>query len=180
MAPEGLSFSTADSSVAPEISLLFSQAIAYSLGTAKPVVPDSQFVDKLRRRLDAPGTVVVVGKRGDTCVACCFGQPLRLADGQVSEVEAHLSLVAVAPSYWGQGYGTVLMQFAEESFEVAGYIRAQLHVLQANTRARNLYERCGWSFLGAGEPHEDGPQVVYGKQFAAGPQPSEGSAIGAC
>lgn len=161
MALSDVEFRVADSRVAPEIALLFRQAEAQSLGATKPTAVDKQLADKLRARLDAPGALVIVGERADEMVACCFGTPLRSADGQVSSAEAHLSLVAVAPPFWGQGYGAALLEYAEQSLAAAGYRRAQLHVLRANTRARSLYERCGWSFLGDGEPHDDGPQVIY-------------------
>lgn len=86
----------------------------------------------------------------------------------MSNTEAHLSLVAVAPSYWGLGYGAAVLRYAEQSLAAIGYKRARLHVLRDNSRARKLYERCGWTFLGDGEPHDEGPQVVYEKRLWLG------------
>ncbi|MGW0227414.1 GNAT family N-acetyltransferase [Actinopolymorpha singaporensis] len=167
-------FRVADSRVAAAVTLLYERATARRLGATEPVVADRRLVEVVRARLDAPRTVVVVGERAAETVACCFGSPLRSADGVrgvPSEVEAHLSLVAVAPPYWGLGYGRAVLAFAERALVAAGYQVAQLHVQAANVRARKLYERCGWTLLGPGEPHKDGPQVVYGKRLRDGGVP---------
>lgn len=158
-------FRVADSRVAAAVTLVYEQATARRLGAAEPVVADRRLVEVVRARLEGPRAVVVVGERAAETVACCFGSPLRSADGVPSEVEAHLSLVAVAPPYWGLGYGRAVLVFAERALAAAGYQDVQLHVQAANARARELYERCGWTLLGPGEPHKDGPQVVYGKRL---------------
>ncbi|MET9022795.1 GNAT family N-acetyltransferase [Actinopolymorpha sp. NPDC004070] len=163
-----VAFRVADSRVTATVTLLYERATARRLGEVEPVVADRRLVEVLRARLDAPRTVVVVGERAGETVACCFGSPLRSADGVLSETEAHVSLVAVAPAYWGLGYGRGVLSFAERALASVGYQGAQLHVQAANTRARRLYERCGWTLVGPGEPHRDGPQVVYGKRLHDG------------
>ncbi|MFD2079636.1 Acetyltransferase (GNAT) family protein [Actinopolymorpha cephalotaxi] len=166
-------FRVADSRVAAAVTLVYERATARRLGAVEPVVADRRLVEVLRARLDAPRTVVVVGERGAETVACCFGSPARSADNVPSEVEAHVSLVAVAPPYWGLGYGRAVLDFAERALAAAGYRSAQLHVQAANGRARGLYERCGWTLLGPGGPHKDGPQVVYGKHLGDGDIPAD-------
>jgi len=149
--------------VAAPIALLWAQAKARSLDTPLPAVADGALVEKLRERLDGPGALVVVGERAGEIVTCCFATPRRSPSGRTSSTEAHLSLVAVAPQLWGNGHGTAMLTYAERALAASGYRRAELHVQAANTRARRLYERCGWSLLGPGEPHPDGPQVIYEK-----------------
>jgi ribosomal protein S18 acetylase RimI-like enzyme len=160
---DDVEFRVADSRVSGRIALLWGQATARSLDLPSPTVADGQFAEKLRARLAGPGAMVVVGERAAEIVACCLATPLRSPCGRTSRAEAHLSLVAVAPQWWGNGYGAAMLAYAEQSLAAAGYRRAELHVQVANTRARRLYERCGWSLLRAGEPHPDGPQVIYGK-----------------
>ncbi|NYH89190.1 GNAT family N-acetyltransferase [Actinopolymorpha rutila] len=168
-----VAFRVADSQVAAAVTLVYERATARRLGAVEPVVADRRLVEVLRARLDAPRTVVVVGERAGETVACCFGSPLRSADGVPSEAEAHVSLVAVAPPYWGLGYGRAVLAFAERALAAIGYEGAQLHVQTANTRARKLYERCGWTLLGPGGPHNDGPQAVYGKRLRDAGAPAD-------
>ncbi|MGY2873174.1 ribosomal protein S18 acetylase RimI-like enzyme [Marmoricola sp. URHA0025 HA25] len=55
--------------------------------------------------------------------------------------------LAVAPAVRGRGVGQALVSAAEE--RIGGeYDRAELAVVAANTPARRLYERCGWTDLG--------------------------------
>src|SRR4051794_7412973 len=55
--------------------------------------------------------------------------------------------LAVAPAARGRGVGQALVSAAEERIG-AEYDRAELAVVAANTPARRLYERCGWTDLG--------------------------------
>ena len=79
---------------------------------------------------------------------------------------AQLSSMHVHPDVQGQGVGQALMKVAEGFIKEAGYERAILGVIQANQRARRLYERAGWTVL---ELHPVGvegvPIAVCGKQF---------------
>ncbi len=150
-----VAYRVADSRVAAAVTLVYERATARRLGGVEPVVADRRMIEVLRARLDAPRTVVVVGERAAETVACCFGSPLLSADGVPSEVQAHVSLVAVAPPYWGLGYGHAVLTFAERALEAAGYQSAQLHVQAANGRARRAVRtlrldaaRPGWTAQG--------------------------------
>lgn len=55
--------------------------------------------------------------------------------------------LAVAQEARGRGVGQALVGAAEERIGTA-YDRAELGVVSANTAARRLYERCGWTDLG--------------------------------
>ncbi len=55
----------------------------------------------------------------------------------------------VDPDHWGAGFGPRLLEAATERLRSAGLAEAVLWVLDANTRARKLYEDAGWSPDGA-------------------------------
>jgi ribosomal protein S18 acetylase RimI-like enzyme len=72
-------------------------------------------------------------------------------DGSVLGVvlihDDELFQLAVAQEARGRGVGQALVSAAEERIG-ADYDRAELGVVSANTTARRLYERCGWTDLG--------------------------------
>jgi GNAT superfamily N-acetyltransferase len=55
----------------------------------------------------------------------------------------------VHPSHWGQGRGRQLLERAVAEADVAGFDELRLWVLEANMRARRMYERHGWAPDGA-------------------------------
>lgn len=79
---------------------------------------------------------------------------------------AQLSSMHVHPDMQGRGIGRALMTVAEDFIRETGYSRAILGVVQANDRARMLYERMGWTAV---ERHPSGvegvPYATYGKKF---------------
>ena len=60
-----------------------------------------------------------------------------------------LWLMYVDPSFWGKGAAQPLMDGSIEGLRALGHLEARLWVLEANTRARRFYERCGWIEDGA-------------------------------
>ena len=79
---------------------------------------------------------------------------------------AQLSSMHVHPDMQGRGIGRALMKVAEDFIRETGYRRSILGVIQANDRARRLYERSGWTVV---EQHPSGvegvPIAIYGKKF---------------
>lgn len=53
----------------------------------------------------------------------------------------------VLPEHWNVGIGSALHLAALEAIRDGGYGQAGLWVLQANERARNFYERRGWTLV---------------------------------
>jgi ribosomal protein S18 acetylase RimI-like enzyme len=53
--------------------------------------------------------------------------------------------IYVHPDHWGTGLGRELMVAGESSLVASGFDRALLWVLEENRRARDFYERRGWS-----------------------------------
>jgi len=83
-------------------------------------------------------------------VACDSG-PDRTVVGTVAavpdpdeSVRGHLQALYVDPSHWGRGIGRALHDTALDHLSDAGFRVAVLWVLEANVRARAMYERWGW------------------------------------
>lgn len=60
-----------------------------------------------------------------------------------------LWLMYVGPAHWGNGAARPLMDGSVAALLELGHREARLWVLEANTRARRFYERCGWNKDGA-------------------------------
>jgi ribosomal protein S18 acetylase RimI-like enzyme len=93
----------------------------------------------------------------------------RIADGSVSVVEDitgniagiiviitysdHLLLdnVAVRPEYQGQGFGGVLIEFAQREAQRLGYSRIRLYTHEKMTENIDLYRRIGFVESGRGQ-----------------------------
>ena len=58
---------------------------------------------------------------------------------------AQLSSMHVHPDFQGRGIGRALMSQAMSFIREAGYRRAELGVVEANFKARGLYESAGWT-----------------------------------
>jgi GNAT superfamily N-acetyltransferase len=62
----------------------------------------------------------------------------------VARVNGDLARLHVHPDSWGRGIGGALHDAAVDALRAAGHGRAELWVIDANARARGLYERRGW------------------------------------
>lgn len=61
----------------------------------------------------------------------------------------YVNVLACYPDYRGQGYGTQLLAIAEDLAAQAGARGLSIIVSDANTGARQLYERCGFTQIAA-------------------------------
>ena len=59
-------------------------------------------------------------------------------------VRGHLQALYVDPGHWGRGIGRALHDVALDHLRASGFRVAVLWVLEANVRARAMYERWGW------------------------------------
>lgn len=62
--------------------------------------------------------------------------------------EGHLLDLTVTPLHQRQGWGRWMLQALRDWGLAQGYGRLWLEVRRSNTRARTLYERCGWRTVG--------------------------------
>jgi GNAT superfamily N-acetyltransferase len=80
-----------------------------------------------------------------------------------------LYAIYVDPGQWSTGTGRALIEQAEEQLRTA-YAEITLWVLEDNPRARQFYERAGWSIDGARKAEARwgvrAPEVRYRKRFA--------------
>ena len=64
-------------------------------------------------------------------------------------------------AFWGKGYGREMMDFSLLELKRMGYGEALLWVLEANSRARRFFEKCGFVFDGSiKEINIDKPLIV--------------------
>jgi len=61
---------------------------------------------------------------------------------------AHVSYVFVDPAFQGRGIGRQLLAHAVEAARGRGFTRGTLVTAEANARARQFYEREGWTLTG--------------------------------
>jgi ribosomal protein S18 acetylase RimI-like enzyme len=73
----------------------------------------------------------------------------------------HLLLlnIAVHPDYQGQGFGRVLIEFAEQQAKKLGYTEIRLYTHEKMTENIDLYTRIGFAEIGRG--HQDGFDRVF-------------------
>jgi ribosomal protein S18 acetylase RimI-like enzyme len=91
--------------------------------------------------VDAPGRNVLAAVRDGRIVAgVVFGDFPELAPAGWG----HLAKLYVLPDCAGQGIGGELHDIAVARLCAAGYTKLWMWVLEANTRARGMYERRGW------------------------------------
>jgi ribosomal protein S18 acetylase RimI-like enzyme len=101
----------------------------------------------------------------------------RIADKSVSVVEDgngtiagiivllpdadHLLLlnIAIHPNYQGQGFGRMLIEFAEQRAAKLGYAEIRLYTHEKMTENISLYIRMGFAEIGRG--HQDGYDRVF-------------------
>ena len=100
---------------------------------------------------DRRSGVFVAEEEGRVIGFASFG-PSRDPDAgpEVGEILA----IYVDPSVVGAGVGRALLDAAIEALCEAGYRRATLWVLEANSHARRFYERAGWTWDGTTSRHD--------------------------
>ncbi len=149
---------------AAAIGLFWAMAEARRTGEAIPREVEDSAVAALQERLADAGARAVLGWDGEEPVVACFGTQA-VSDGQAVAGRAHVSGVSVHPDRWGEGLATGALRHLDEVLANAGYVKAQLHVLETNARARTLYEHLGWKLVRLGEAHVLGPHAVYEKEL---------------
>ena len=77
-----------------------------------------------------------------------------------------LDNVAVRPGVKGQGYGKLLLQFAERTAIEAGYEILRLYTHEMMTENRALYSRIGFVETHRAEEHRFSPGIFMAKRLA--------------
>jgi GNAT superfamily N-acetyltransferase len=74
-------------------------------------------------------------------------------DEGVADETGEVPAIYVAPAVLGTGVGRKLFEAVTLTLREAGFRRATLWVLEANTSARRFYEKAGWTWDGAVSTH---------------------------
>ena len=74
-------------------------------------------------------------------------------DEDASERTGEVPAIYLDPAVLGTGVGRELFEAATRALRDAGFARASLWVLQANSPARRFYERAGWAWDGGVSTH---------------------------
>ena len=70
-------------------------------------------------------------------------------NGMLSRIRHRCELaLALKKDYWGAGIGTKAMEIMEEAAARIGYEQMELEVVETNTSAISLYEKCGFERTG--------------------------------
>ncbi len=110
------------------------------------------------RLLDDPRTIVLV--------ACADSSPqaisgvVALSPDPDGDADLLLSRLYVLPEHWGAGLGAGLHRAALDRARAAGARRLALWVLEANARARQMYENRGWRLVVGRTLANDPPTVL--------------------
>lgn len=89
-------------------------------------------------RIGSGARVLVAESEGEIVAFCWCAPSSEKGWGEILSIYAH-------PDHWGRGHGRALLEAAEGHLREEGFDRALLWVLDTNTRAREFYERQGWS-----------------------------------
>jgi GNAT superfamily N-acetyltransferase len=107
---------------------------------AEPTV--GRFERRWRERLAGQGLVLVAQPEGgQTRIVATVNGAVDAADARLG----HLQSLYVHPDWWGRGIGRRLHEAVVDHLTSESLCWVALWVLEANTRARSMYERWGWT-----------------------------------
>lgn len=137
-----------------QCSELWMNAIALRDGTPN----DVRMRDRALVKLGTAGSVLQVAEAGADIQGFVLATE-KTAPGLGRT--AHLSLLAVNPTYQGHGLGRFLLAGITRTLVTEGFAEATLGVLKDNFGARRIYEDAGWQVTGQGFFEDSGRPCVY-------------------
>lgn len=97
----------------------------------------------------------------------CDATPEHTVVGTVAAVpdtdetsRGHLQALYVDPGHWGRGIGRALHDAALDHLRASGFRVAVLWVIEANVRARAMFERWGWRAAPARQSDQPGVDEI--------------------
>jgi ribosomal protein S18 acetylase RimI-like enzyme len=124
--------------------------------------PQPEQEARARDHVSNPRAFLLVADVAGEVVGMALGEQALSKDGAGPPVRGlcHVSMVFVAPEYWGMGIGGRLVDALLPEARSRGYDRAQLWTQSDNARARRLYK--GRGFVPSGrEKDEFGERIVH-------------------
>src|SRR5690625_962599 len=82
-------------------------------------------------------------------------------DSDASKDTGEITTIYVIPDKWGHGYGRVLMEVVCNAARNRGFADLTLWVLEENVRARQFYEKAGFTLDGATKTETRPEDVVF-------------------
>jgi ribosomal protein S18 acetylase RimI-like enzyme len=124
--------------------------------------PAAEQAARARGNVSNPEAFLLVAEDAGDVVGVALGMQGLADDGAGPLVKGlcHVSMVFVAPAYWGMGIGGRLVDALLPEATSRGYHRAQLWTQSDNARARRLYERRGFVPSGR-EKDEFGERILH-------------------
>jgi ribosomal protein S18 acetylase RimI-like enzyme len=115
------------------------------------------------RTLAHPGTFSIIAEAGETLIGMAISLPARDDEGRGAPIPGlcHISMVAVAPAWWGRGVGRRIITALLVAIRERGYTDAQLWTQQSNTRARQLYDAFGFTPSGREKIDDAGEPILH-------------------
>ena len=126
------------------------------------LTPRSEQAARARGHVSNPEAFLLIAEDAGDVVGMALGVQALSDDGAGAPVRGlcHISMVFVAPDYWGRGIGGRLVDAMLREARSRGYDRAQLWTQSDNARARRLYEGHGFVLSGR-EKDEFGERIVH-------------------
>jgi ribosomal protein S18 acetylase RimI-like enzyme len=136
--------------------------LAANSARRKGLKPGAKQAARARGHVNNPEAFLLVAEDAGDVVGMALGTQGLADDGAGPPVRGlcHVSMVFVAPDYWGIGLGGRLVDALLPEARSRGYDRVQLWTQFDNVRARRLYE--GRGFVPSGrEKDEFGERIVH-------------------
>ena len=136
--------------------------LAANSARRKGLKPGAKQAARARGHVNNPEAFLLVAEDAGDVVGMALGTQGLADDGAGPPVRGlcHVSMVFVAPAYWGRGIGGRLVDALIPGARSRGYDRAQLWTQVDNARARRLYE--GRGFVPSGrEKDELGERILH-------------------
>ena len=136
--------------------------LAANSARRKGLKPGDKQAARARGHVNNPEAFLLVAEDAGDVVGMALGTQGLADDGAGPPVRGlcHVSMVFVAPDYWGIGLGGRLVDALLPEARSRGYDRVQLWTQFDNVRARRLYE--GRGFVPSGrEKDEFGERIVH-------------------
>ncbi|MEL7603610.1 MAG: GNAT family N-acetyltransferase [Bacillota bacterium] len=140
---------------APAISLLHAASWRFAYRGLLPqdyldAISDTRWVEPFTKLLSGDGMRALLAYEGDAPAGCVsYGEPVGM-EGAPPPGWGYVLTLYVHPDHTKKGYGTALLQAAENGLRQQGYTYVFLYVLDTNVSARRFYERSGYVWDGTG------------------------------
>ena len=105
---------------------------------------------RVRSFVRKPDAFLIVADTSGEVIGVALGMQGLARDGVGAPVDGlcHISMIFVAPEYWGEGIGGQLVDTMLEEAHSRGYSKVQLWTQDDNPRAQWLYEGRGFTHTG--------------------------------